>query len=318
MSRATSAASSFQSTMSDAIRPQRIAITRRRRGGVFEPGTSARARSCATASRLMRRPCASRGTARARSRRESWRRSSLPSSAMTRMSASVAAARRSCRVALALERPPASCERRSARASISSATFSGVVPARHVRPAIAATYAGIGMLSVPGMHGLVDEGFDAVESARGFRGAGTAAAALDVPLEIEVRPVKAGDEWIDHRGVLPGAPAAVRRRCPESAGRRARRCARCRASGRSPAGPTSRKCSQCLSTSSWRGERRIARQELPPPHPHVGADVVALRISRVECSSRTRARNPARPSDTAARRRCAASRASSASPSDSR
>ena len=54
------------------------------------------------------------------------------------------------------------------------------------------------------MHRLIDEGLHAVKSARGFRRARPAAAAFDVPLEVEVRPVKARDQWIDHRGVLPG------------------------------------------------------------------------------------------------------------------
>ena len=53
------------------------------------------------------------------------------------------------------------------------------------------------------MNGLIDEGLHAVEPARGLGRARPAAAAFDVPLEVEVRPVKARDQWIDHRGVLP-------------------------------------------------------------------------------------------------------------------
>ena len=161
------------------------------------------------------------------------------------------------------------------------------------------------------MHRLVDERFDAVEAARGLRRAGPAAAAFDVPLEIEVRPVKAGDQWIDHRSVLPGRQEFRARRCRGSAGRRARRCAHCRASGRNPAVPRAGSAASACRSRAGREPVGSRGQELAAPNPHVRAEVDSPATSRAECSSRTRARNPARPSGTSARRRCAASRASS-------
>jgi len=49
-----------------------------------------------------------------------------------------------------------------------------------------------------------DETIDIVETGSGFRRTGLAEAALDVPFEVHVTPVKARGNGIDQRGLLPG------------------------------------------------------------------------------------------------------------------
>ena len=134
------------------------------------------------------------------------------------------------------------------------------------------------MLSVPGCTGWLMKVSTLWKPLAVFAGPGPAAAAFDVPLEVEVRPVKAGDQWIDHRGVLPGRQELARVDAGEALRRRARRCVRCRASGRNPAGPTAGSAASACRSRAAAASLRIARQELAAPHPHVRAEVVALRF----------------------------------------
>src|SRR5688500_12509239 len=55
-----------------------------------------------------------------------------------------------------------------------------------------------------------DEPIDVVEPALGLRRARSAARSLDVLLKVEVGPMEAGCEWIDHRCVLPGVEHVLR------------------------------------------------------------------------------------------------------------